>query len=133
MEPASTTPRTPKGQPKILVIEDEEGIRKFMARALESSYEMHLVSNGEDGLNQARWVKPDLILLDLRMPGMDGLTVLARLKGNPQTNAIPVVIVSVQGETDMLLECQRAGAADHVIKPFDIESLRKVIQRQLPG
>jgi CheY-like chemotaxis protein len=119
-------------QLKILVIEDEEGIRKFITRALESSYEIHLAASGEDGLKQARWVKPDLILLDLRMPGMDGLTVLAKLKGNPQTSGIPVVIVSVQGETDMLLECQRAGATDHVIKPFDIEDLRRVIQRQLP-
>ena len=119
-------------QLKILVIEDEEGIRKFIARALESSYEIHLAAGGEEGLKQAHWVKPDLILLDLRMPGMDGLTVLAKLKGNPQTSGIPVVIVSVQGETDMLLECQRAGATDHVIKPFDIENLRRVIQRQLP-
>ena len=116
---------------RILVIEDEEGIRKFLKRALEPDYDIQLAANGEEGLKQARWVKPDLILLDLRMPGMDGLSVLAQLKANAQTNATPVVIVSVQGDTDMLLECQRAGAADHVIKPFDVDDLRRVIQRQI--
>jgi two-component system response regulator (stage 0 sporulation protein F) len=116
---------------KILVIEDEEAIRTLIKRALEPSYDVHLASHGREGLSLARWVKPDLILLDLRMPGLDGLAVLAKLKANQQTSAIPVVIVSVQGETDMLLESQRAGAVDHVIKPFDIDDLRKVIQRQL--
>ena len=116
---------------RILAIEDEEGIRKFLKRALEPDYEVHVAANGEEGVNQARWVKPDLILLDLRMPGMGGLSVLAQLKANTQTNAVPVVIVSVQGDTDMLLECQRAGAVDHVIKPFDVDELRRVIRRQL--
>ena len=120
------------GRSKILVIEDEEGIRKFLARVLKPTFDVHLAENGEEGLKQVRWVKPDLILLDLRMPGLDGLTVLGRLKASQETSGIPVVIVSVDGEADMLLECQRAGAADHMIKPFDVDSLRKVIQRQLP-
>ena len=120
------------GQAKILVIEDEEGIRTFITRILEPTFDIHLAENGEDGLKQARRVKPDLILLDLRMPGLDGLTVLGRLKASQETSGIPVVIVSVDGEAEMLLECQRSGAADHVIKPFDVEGLRKVIQRQLP-
>ena len=120
------------GRAKILVIEDEEGIRKFIKRVLEPSLDVYLAENGEEGLKQVRRVKPDLILLDLRMPGLDGLTVLGRLKASQETSGIPVVIVSVDGEADMLLECQRAGAADHVIKPFDVEGLRKVIHRQLP-
>ena len=120
------------GPARILVIEDEEGVRKFIKRALDPPYEVHLASDGEEGLHQARRVKPALILLDLRMPGVDGLTVLARLKASQQTSAIPVIIVSGRGDTDMLLEGQRAGAVDHVIKPFDVEDLCKVIKRQLP-
>ena len=118
-------------KPKVLVIEDEEGIRKFIQRALEPTYQVQLASSGEEGLSQVRWVKPDVILLDVRMPGMDGLTVLAKLKADQETSGIPVVIVSVQGESDMLLESQRSGASDHVIKPFNIDDLRKVIQRQV--
>ena len=121
----------PLSKARILVIEDEEGIRRFIKEALEPFYEVVVAGNGQEGLTQARWEKPALILLDLRMPGMDGLSVLAQLKGNRQTNAIPVVIVSGQGDTAMLMEGQRAGAVDHVIKPFTLEELRKVIQRQL--
>ena len=116
---------------RILVIEDEEGIRKFIQRALEPDYAIHLAADGEEGLTQARSAKPHLILLDIHMPGFDGLTVLARLKAHEETRMIPVVIVSVQGDTDILMECQRGGAVDQVIKPFNVEDLRKVIERQL--
>ena len=122
------------GKAHILVIEDEEGIRRFMRRVLEPTYEVHEAADGETGLHEALWVKPNLILLDLRMPGhLSGLEVLAKLKGDPKTSGIPVIVVSMQGETDMLLECQHAGAVDHVIKPFDINDLRKAVQRQLAG
>lgn len=118
-------------QPKILVIEDEEGIRRLIQSALESDFEVHLASDGEEGLKQTHWLKPALILLDLRMPGMDGITVLAKLKGNKETGGIPVVIVSAHGETEALLETQRGGAVDHIIKPFSIEELRKSIGKHL--
>ena len=119
------------GRAKILVIEDEEGIRRLIARILEDAYEVQLASDGAEGLKLARWGAPGAILLDLRMPGMDGLSVLAQLKANTKTSAIPVIVVSAKGDTEMLLECQRAGAVDHVIKPFDADSLRLVIQRNL--
>ena len=118
---------------RILVIDDEDGVRSFIRRALESDYEVHLAKDGEEGIRQAASVQPDLILLDLRMPGLTGLDVLAKLKAAEQTSGIPVVVVSMQGETDILIECQRAGAVDHVIKPFNLDDLRRVIQRQLSG
>lgn len=116
---------------KVLIIEDEESIRRFMRRVLESSCEVHEAADGAEGLKQARWVQPAVILLDLRMPGLDGLTVLAKLKTEPRTATIPVVIVSGRGETDLLIEGQRMGAVDHVIKPFDVEDLRGVVHRQI--
>jgi DNA-binding response OmpR family regulator len=117
---------------KILVIEDEEGVRKLIQAALRDSYEVLLAPDGYDGLSQARWAHPDLILLDLRMPRLDGLAVLAQLKGNTHTSHIPVIIVSARGETDALLDGQRGGALDHLIKPFDINELRAMIQKHLP-
>jgi DNA-binding response OmpR family regulator len=116
---------------RILVIEDEEGVRKFIKRALEPAYEVHLARDGQEGLRQVRWVKPGLILLDLRMPGLDGLTVLAKLKAHAETRMIPVVIVSVQGESETLMEAQRGGAVDQLIKPFSVEDLRGVVERQI--
>lgn len=113
------------------MIEDEEAIRRVIGRVLEPLYEIHEAPDGPEGLKQARWVQPDLILLDLRMPGLDGLTVLAKLKADQRTATIPVVIVSGRGETDLLIEGQRMGAVDHVIKPFDVEDLREVVRRQI--
>ena len=118
---------------RVLVIDDEDGVRALIQRALEPSYEIHTARDGEEGIKQAAAVKPDLILLDLRMPGLTGLEVLARLKASQDTSEIPVVVVSMQGETDILIDCQRAGAVDHIIKPFSVEDLRKVIRRQLSG
>ena len=116
---------------KVLIIEDEEPIRRFIRRVLESSCEVHEAVNGAEGLKQARWVQPAVILLDLRMPGLDGLTVLAKLKAEPRTASIPVIIVSGRGETELLIEGQRMGAVDHIIKPFDVQDLRDVVHRQL--
>ena len=122
---------TPVIRTRILIIEDDAGIREFMRQALEPLHDVLLASNGPDGLAQAQREAPQLILLDLRMPGMDGLAVLSRLKANPKTGSIPDIIVSGRGDTDALMEGQRAGAVDHVIKPFRIEELYAVVQRQL--
>ena len=116
---------------RVLVIEDEESIRRFMQRVLEPSYEFHEAPDGTEGIKQARSVKPQVILLDLRLPDMDGLSVLAKLKTNPDTLAIPIVIVSARGETGVVVEGQQSGAADYLIKPFTIEQLREVVQRNI--
>ena len=116
---------------RILVIEDEQGIREVVKTALEPTYDVIQASHGEEGLHQANLFKPSLILLDIRMPGMDGLAVLAKLKAHEATRRIPVIIISVEGDAEWLLESQRAGAADHLIKPFQIEQLRRVIRRHL--
>ena len=118
-------------RPRVLAVDDEEGIRKYIARALEPSFKVLTAADGAEGLRQAAAEQPQLILLDIHLPGLDGLSVLARLKTSPQTSAIPVVIVSVAGQTDILLEAQQGGAVDHVIKPFTIEELRRVVQRNL--
>ena len=116
---------------QILVVEDEQGIRDIIQAALSSEYDILLAVNGEEGVHQAKIYKPQLILLDIRMPGMDGLSALAKLKTYEETRHIPVIMVSVEGDTDALLDSQRSGAADHVIKPFQIDQLREVVHRHL--
>ena len=103
----------------------------MIKRILEPVCEVYLARHGKDGLNQVRWVKPALILLDIRMPGIDGLTVLAQLKAEQHTRDIPVVIVSARGDYDILLEGQQLGAADQLIKPFTPVQLRKVVALRL--
>lgn len=120
-------------KPKILLIDDEASIRHLMRQALGESYEIVEAADGVEGLKAAQQALPDLILLDLRMPGLDGLAVLRKLKAHAQTAGVPVIIVSALGETDTLMEGQRSGAADHLIKPFDVSELRRIVHRQLPA
>jgi two-component system response regulator (stage 0 sporulation protein F) len=119
-------------EPTILIVEDEPAIRRLVKETLEPRYLVQEAVDGLDGLQRVQSVKPDLIILDIRMPGLDGLSVLRKLKADRQTAGIPVIILSVHGETDILLEGQRAGASDHLIKPFDLHELRRVVSRQLP-
>ena len=116
---------------RILAIDDDEGIRRLVMSALEMDYEVHTAASGDEGLALAQRVKPQIILLDLNMPGLDGLTVLARLKSHPETRTIPVIIVSARGESALIAEAQRAGAADQLIKPFTLEQLRAVVRRHV--
>ena len=116
---------------KILVIEDEPKVRDFIRASLEPEFEIIEAGDGQEGVHQALLNKPDVILLDLRLPRLDGMTVLARIKSNKATSAIPVVIISAKGHTGSLLDGQRAGAVDYLIKPFTIEDLRVAVRQQL--
>lgn len=116
---------------KILVIEDEPKIRAFIRGALEPEFEIIEAGDGQDGVDQVRVNKPDVILLDLRLPRLDGLTVLARIKSSKATSAIPVIIISAKGHTGSLMDGQKAGAVDYLIKPFTIKQLRVVVCQQL--
>lgn len=119
-------------KPRVLVVDDEEGIRRLISRALQDNYAVTQAADGAEGFAKAHSEKPHLIILDIRLPDIDGLTVLAKLKADSATRAIPVVIASVRSETDILFEAQQAGAADQLIKPFTIEALCDSVQRNLP-
>jgi CheY-like chemotaxis protein len=118
-------------KPRILIIDDDVANARMMQLSLEPTYEVHLAYEGRTGLAMVESKHPHLILLDLRMPGPDGFSVLAKLKADTATNTIPIVIVSGRGETDVLMEGQQAGAADHLIKPFTNDELRTAVKRQL--
>ena len=85
---------------KILVIEDEEPIRELLKLTLESAgYSgIYMAANGEDGLHLAQTRLPDLILLDLMLPGMDGLSVCRQLKSQEETRAIPIIMLTARSE-----------------------------------
>ena len=120
-------------KPKVLLIDDEPQIRQLISLALGPQYDIIEAGDGAAGVSAAQEWQPDLILLDLRMPGLDGLAVLRKLKAHERTAGVPVIIVSALGDTETLMEGQRSGAADHLIKPFDVNELRRVVHRQLPA
>lgn len=119
---------------KILVVEDEEDILELVRYNL--SREGYLVvgaTNGEDGLRQAKTQTPGLIVLDLMLPGIDGLTVCRVLQNDPDTSSIPIIMLTAKGEESDIVTGLELGAEDYVTKPFSpkvlVARIRRILRR----
>ncbi|MHB8834450.1 MAG: response regulator transcription factor [Candidatus Methylomirabilia bacterium] len=118
----------------VLVVEDEEPILEMLRYGLERfGFSVHCVGSGEEALAAARNDRPDLVLLDLMLPGMDGLEVCRRLKRDKETSTIPIVILTARdGEADIVAGLE-IGADDYLTKPFSPRvlsaRLRAVLRR----
>lgn len=117
---------------KILVVDDEPGIVKMLESRLEKSgYQVSTAMDGLDGLNKARTEHPDLILLDVMMPEMDGYKVCAMLRYDAKYSNIPVILLTARAhETDRKMGSQ-LGVRDYVVKPFDGKELLEKIEHIL--
>jgi two-component system alkaline phosphatase synthesis response regulator PhoP len=104
---------------KILVVEDEEDIAELIEyNLLKNGYAVQVVSSGEEAIPSARKQGPDLVLLDLMLPGIDGLEVCRRLKGDVSTRDIPVIMVTARGDEGDVVAGLELGADDYILKPF---------------
>ena len=107
--------------PVILIIEDDESISEIVSRVLESEgYTIHVASNGVKGLEQFYLTLPDMIILDVKMPEMDGWETLERIR---QISDCPVIMLTVFGSTDDIIKGLELGADDYLVKPFGIQEL----------
>jgi two-component system phosphate regulon response regulator PhoB len=103
----------------ILIVEDEENIRELLSYNLQrEGYRVTGVEYGEAALAAVQSQPPDLIVLDLMLPGMDGLTVCQKLKADPATALIPIVMVTARGEEADIVRGLELGADDYITKPF---------------
>lgn len=106
---------------KLLIVDDEQAIRRFLRTALAAhDYEVHEATTGEDAIIQAINIRPDLIILDLGLPGISGIEVTRRIRGWTQT---PIIILSVQNQDSDKIEALDAGADDYLTKPFSVGEL----------
>ena len=111
----------------VLVIDDEPTARDMIGRMLaKEGYHVVTAANGADGLRLAAEVKPDVITLDIMMPGMDGWSVLSKLKADPAVTAIPVVVLTIIDDRNLGFAL---GASDYLTKPIDRERLAEVLRR----
>jgi CheY-like chemotaxis protein len=106
---------------KVLCVEDEPDLQEVIGLALETVGGLTVEScgSGPKALERVKPFGPDLILLDVMMPGMDGLATLEALRADPETAHIPVVFMTAKVQPDELAEYRRAGALDAIAKPFD--------------
>lgn len=120
---------------RILVVEDEENILELIRYNLaREGYRVTCASSGETGLDTARSEQPDLILLDLMLPGLDGLGVCRELKRDPMTHDMAVIMVTARGEESDIVAGLELGADDYVLKPFSprvlLSRVKAVLRRK---
>jgi two-component system phosphate regulon response regulator PhoB len=123
---------------KILVVDDEEDILELLRFNLtKEGFAVVCAGSGEEALKMTRLEKPELILLDLLLPGIDGLEVANRLKNDPSTREIPVIMVTAKGEEADIVTGLEVGAEDYITKPFSrkvlIARVRAVLRRKAAG
>jgi two-component system phosphate regulon response regulator PhoB len=119
----------------ILVVEDEEDIRELLKYNLEKEgYQVFGAATGEEGLRAVRDRLPDLILLDLMLPGIDGLEVCRRIRGGAQTRYLPIIMLTAKGEEADIVTGLELGADDYITKPFSprvlLARLRAALRRR---
>ena len=115
---------------KVLFIEDEPDQIKMISLRLErNGYHVVFALDGEEGLLMAAKEKPDLILADVIMPGIDGLEVCRRLRKDPATRHIPIISTTAAGMDDVERQCLSAGADDCIRKPYESADLLAKIKR----
>ena len=117
---------------KILFIEDEpDQIMMISLRLKKNGYSVIAAMDGEEGLKKAFAERPDFILVDILMPGIDGFEVCRRLRLDPATEHIPIIATTAAGADDIEYQCRTAGANDCVRKPYDSADLLMRIKRLL--
>ncbi|MGX6445507.1 response regulator [Neobacillus sp. K501] len=116
---------------KILIVDDQFGIRILLNEVFQKEgYKTFQAANGIQALDIVTKHDPDLVLLDMKIPGMDGIEILKRMKViDPE---IRVIIMTAYGELDMIQEAKDLGAITHFAKPFDIDDIRAAVRKHMP-
>lgn len=117
---------------KVLVIDDQPGIRRLLVEVLaEEGYTVLTAANGYEGVQQVKDTNPDLVLMDMKMPGMDGIETLRELKRIGKADR--VIMMTAYGELELVNQAQQLGAYTYITKPFDIINLCQMVSQQIAG
>lgn len=115
---------------KILIVDDQYGIRILLNEVFhKEGYQTFQAANGVQAIDIVHKHSPDLVLLDMKIPGMDGIEILKRLKKIDKN--IQVIIMTAYGELDMIQEAKELGAVTHFAKPFDIDEIRGAVRSHI--
>lgn len=118
---------------RILIVDDDDDVREATQMCLEITghWEVLKASNGPDGIAIAQSEKPDAILLDMMLPGMDGITILQKLRSNPDTEKIPIVILTAKAQASEQKEFRQLKVASIITKPYDPLTISQQISSAL--
>jgi nitrogen regulation protein NR(I) len=113
----------------ILIVDDDKSIRYSLKRMMEGNYSVLTAQNGEEALNQAKEKLPDLVIMDIKMPGRSGIEVLKEIKSIDPKSL--VIIMTAYGTTETAIEAMKYGAFDYILKPFPIPRMRGLVEKAL--
>jgi signal transduction histidine kinase/DNA-binding response OmpR family regulator len=108
----------------VLVVEDSPDLQRYLEQGMSGNYELSFASNGQEGFDLATSEQPDLIVSDLMMPKVDGITMLRMIKSDERTSHIPVILLTAKADAASRLEGIEVGADDYVAKPFEMIELK---------
>ncbi len=115
---------------KLLVVDDQMGVRRLLFEAFkEEDCEVELAGSGQEAIDKFKTARPDLILMDMKMPGLNGLEALYEIKKTD--DSVPVIMMTAYGELEIMAEAMKLGVKEYVIKPFDINELRDLVKKML--
>ncbi|HET7824069.1 MAG TPA: response regulator [Anaeromyxobacter sp.] len=130
--PPQGDPAPAAGRRKILAVDDSETVLLVERSLLSRSYLVVTAKNGEEGVAKAIAERPDLILMDVMMPRMNGFDAVRRLRSEPATRNIPVIMVTTRSEAQNVQTGYESGCTDYVTKPFDGPGLLAKVKSRLP-
>ncbi|MDA8234589.1 MAG: response regulator [Clostridia bacterium] len=114
----------------VLVVDDQLGVRRLLFEAFqEDGYKVDLAGNGLEAVDRVKQGMPDLILMDMKMPGMNGLEALRVIKA--MDSSASVIMMTAYGELEIVTEAMSLGVKEYVTKPFDINELRTLVRQVL--
>ena len=116
-------------KPRILVADDEEGIRESLSLILDGKYQVEFAMTGQEALDRLTRERFDLVFMDIKMPKLDGLEVMKRLK--EQGKSIPILVLTAYQSVELAREAVKLGAQDYLPKPFEREQILKAVQDTL--
>jgi DNA-binding response OmpR family regulator len=117
---------------KILVADDDPAIQKVLFQTFQlEGYEVATASDGEEALAELEGELPDLVVLDVMMPKLDGFDVLKRIREDPRTKALPVILLSARSSQEDIWQGWQSGVDYYMTKPFDVEDLLKFLEHVL--
>jgi signal transduction histidine kinase/DNA-binding response OmpR family regulator len=129
MEPSPVSKNEDRSH--ILLVEDNQALRGYLTELLAREFRVSVASSGEEALRYLDREIPDVVVSDVMMPGMDGLTLCRRIKSQPRLEAIPVILLTARTAAEQVIEGLEAGAAEYIRKPFNIAELTARIRRNV--
>lgn len=119
---------------KILVVDDEKSIHSYLQRKLSKlGYSVYIAEDGEEALSKAFSLLPDLVLLDIKIPKLNGIEVCKRLKSDDGTKKIPIIMLSAKAQSEEIEEGLKAGADKYLCKPISFPDILKEVQNYEEG